>query len=227
MKTRILGILTVLVIVTTVLWLVILIPAQVSAPAVDVLHEKIAAMEPLGFVYYATYVNAALITIFDVALFAGLIQFCREEEPLWSTVAMAFLPIYGLGNLVAYLSQILVVPLLLRHYEAPGTRPVAEVLLGLILQDWPGSAVQALNGLSYAVLGIPSAIVGWILYRNVKGLRISGLLLIASGGLSFVALVGLATANYSLAAATLVSGAVFLAALVLMARFFLSASRKT
>jgi hypothetical protein len=225
MKTRSLGILTILVIVTTALWLVILIPTQISAPPVDVLHEKIAAMEPLDFVYYVTYVNAALITVFDVAMFAGLIQFCREEEPLWSTIAMAFLPIYGLGNLVAYLSQIFVVPLLLRHYEAPGARPVAEVLLGLTLQDWPGSAIQTLNGLSYGVLGIPSVIIGWIFTRKARGLRISGLLLIASGGLSFVALIGLATANYELAAATLASGAVFLAALVPMAGFFLSASR--
>jgi hypothetical protein len=211
--------------VTTALWLVILIPTQISAPPVDVLHEKIAAMEPLDFVYYVTYVNAALITVFDVAMFAGLIQFCREEEPLWSTIAMAFLPIYGLGNLVAYLSQIFVVPLLLRQYEAPGARPVAEVLLGLTLQDWPGSAIQTLNGLSYGVLGIPSVIIGWIFTRKARGLRISGLLLIASGGLSFVALIGLATANYELAAATLASGAVFLAALVPMAGFFLSASR--
>jgi hypothetical protein len=225
MEARTLGILTTLVMVTTVLWLVILIPAQVSAPAVDVLHEKIAAMEPLGATYYVTYVNAALITVFDVAMFAGLIKFCRKEEPLWTTIAMAFLPIYGFGNLIAYLSQIFVVPLLLRHYEAPGTRAIAEVLLGLTLQDWPGSAIQALNGLSYAVLGIPSLILGWIFYQKVKGLRISGLLLIASGLLSFVALLGLATANYGLASATLASGAVFLAALVPMARFFLKAGR--
>ena len=226
MNIRAMGILTVLVIVTTLIWLIILIPAQASAPRVDVLHEKIAAMEPLGFVHYVTYINAALITIFDVAMFAGLITFCRKEEPMWTTVAMAFLPIYGLGNLIAYLSQIFVVPLLLRHYEAPGTRAFAEVLLGLTIQDWPGSAIQGLNGLSYAMLGIPSIIVGWIFYRKAKGLRISGLLLIASGVLSFLALIGLLAANYELAAATLASGAVFLAALVPIARFFLKSSHE-
>lgn len=225
MDTRILGILTVLVIATTALWLAILIPSQVSAPAVDVLHEKIAAMEPLGIIYYLTYVNAALITVFDVALLAGLVRFCRKEAPLWSNIAMAFVPIYGLGNLIAYLSQIFLVPLLLRHYEAPGTRAIAEVFLGLTLQDWPGSAIQALNGLSYAVLGIPSIILGWIFYRKFRRLRFSGLLFIVSGVLSFVAIVGLAVRNYALGATTLASGAVFLAALVPMSRFFLKADR--
>ncbi len=225
MEARTLGILSILVIVTTALWLIILIPSQVTAPTVDVLHEKIAAIEPLGIIHYANYVNAALITVFDVAMFAGLIKFCRKEAPLWSSIAIAFVPIYGLGNLIAYLSQIFVVPLLLRHYKAPGTRAIAEVLLGLTLQDWPGSAIQALNGFSYAVLGIPSIILGWIFFRKAKGLRISGLLLMASGMFSFVAVLGLAVRNYALATATLVSGAIFLAALLPMARFFLKAGR--
>jgi hypothetical protein len=221
MKTRSLGMLTIAVVVTTAIWALLLIMSQLSAPPANTLHEKIVSLKEAGFVYYFNYFNAAFITLFDVAMFAGLYLYCRNYDPFWASIGVTFVPIYGLGNLIAYLSQIFVIPDLIELYQDPGTAQIAQILLGFSIQDWTGSAIQALNGLSYAVLGIPSIIFAVIMYRREYSLRIGSVLLALSGGLSFLAFIGLAVSSATLANATLLSGFVFLMALVQIGLHFL------
>jgi len=221
MNTRALGILTVAVIVTTTIWAAIVIPDAASAGPVDTLPKAIESLGDLDFLFYFNYVNAALITLLDVAMFAGFYLYCRDHDRFWSTVAVAFVPIYGLGNLMAYLSQVFVVPRLLELYQMAETRQMGEVLLGLTLHAWPGSAVGALNALSYAILGIPSIILGVMMVRKERKLRFGGLLLAISGVLSLIAVIGVVVSSPALAAATLVSGFVFLIGLIPIGVFFL------
>jgi hypothetical protein len=213
--------LTIAVVATTAIWVLLLIISQASSPPAHTLHEKIVSLEGVGFLYYFNYFNAAFITLFDVAVFAGLYLYCRNYDPFWSAIGVAFVPIYGLGNLISYLSQIFVVPDLVDLYQAPEAAQIAQILLGFVIQDWSGSAIQALNGLSYAVLGIPSIIFAVIIYRRERGLRAGGVLLAISGGLSFVAFIGLAISSSILADVTLLSGFVFLIALIQIGTFFL------
>ena len=218
MNTRTLGLLTAILIVVTVIWVGTTIATEATAPATDTLADKIASLDSPGALYYVTYVNAALITVFAVAVFAGLYPVTRSRSPLWAVIAVAFVPIYGFGNLVAYLSQIFVVPHLLELHRSPETMATAQVLLGLSLQTWPTSAIAALNLGSYAVLSIPSIIYGVVLAREeIRGLRIAGWLLGISGVLSVLALIGVALNNAALRAMTLLGGAVFLFALIFMA----------
>ena len=209
------------VIVTTTIWAAIVIPDAASAGPVDTLPKAIESLGDLDFLFYFNYVNAALITLLDVAMFAGFYLYCRDHDRFWSTVAVAFVPIYGLGNLMAYLSQIFVVPRLLDVYQVADTRQMGETLLGLTLHAWPGSAVGALNALSYAILGIPSIILGVMIVRKERKLRFGGVLLAISGVLSLIAVIGVAVSSPALAAATLVSGLIFLVGLIPIGVFFL------
>lgn len=217
MRQHALGWLTIAVIVTTVVWVVLLIIGQTTSAPAATLIDKITALIPLNTVFYVNYANAALITLLNVALFAGLYLLCREASPLWAVVGLAFVPMYGLSNLVAYLSQIFVVPSLLILYQAPETTSVATVLLDLTLQDWPGSAVAALNLGAYALLGIPSLLYGGLLARISTQLRVGGALLALSGALSIVAFTGVALESAVLSAFSLASGFIFLLALISIA----------
>jgi len=218
------GLLTLAVALTTALWAGLMVATQATAEPVTTLEAKITSLGTLDFWFYLNYVNAALITLLTVATLAGFYLYCRDGDVLWATIGLAFVPIYGMGNLVAYLSQVFVVPGLLELYRAPETTTIAQTLLGLTIQDWPGSAIAALNGLSYAVLGIPSIIFAALMFYKSRGLRAGSALLALSGALSIVALTGVALENPTLSALTLVSGFAYLLALLLIGRFFLRQS---
>jgi hypothetical protein len=80
MKTRIIGVLTLAVAITTLIWGVITVSSAVTAPAVTTLEEKIEAMGNLDFLFYFNYVNAAFITLLSVAMLKK--QNCGQQLPL-------------------------------------------------------------------------------------------------------------------------------------------------
>jgi hypothetical protein len=127
----------------------------------------------------------------------------------------AFVPIYGLLNLFAYLSQITIVP------RMAALQPVPDLLLAQMVQAWPGSAVNVLNNLGYAVLGVPSIIFGLLLGRETPSLRLAGILLALSGVASIVGIAGIAARSAALALGSIVGGVLFLIALIPMTRVWL------
>jgi hypothetical protein len=221
MRTRATGILTLATMITTAIWAAIMVIDGATAEPITTLAEKIDSLGKPEFLFTFNYVNATLITLLDVAMFTAFYLYCRDDERFWSTVAAAFIPIYGLGNLMAYLSQVFVVPRLLALYRVAETASTAEVLLGLTLHTWPGSVIEALNGLSYAILGIPSIILGVLMYRKAKGLRVGSVLLALSGVLSITAFVGVGLGSAVLAGASPFNGLVFMVSLILIGVFFL------
>lgn len=226
MRIRATGILTLLTAVTSWIWGVLMFMDQATAVTGSTISETIDIMgSGLGFLHYVNYTNAALITLFDVVMFAAFYFYCREDEPFWSLIALVFIPIYGLGNLVSYLTQVLVVPGLLDLAQVAATRPTAEVLLGLMLHTWPGSAIGWLNSLSYAILGIPSIILGVLMYRKARGLRVGSVLLIVSGVLCIVGLLASAAHIPVLDSGVVYGGFVFMVSLVALAWFFMRQSK--
>lgn len=216
MPQRTLGILSLITAAVTVLWLVFTIAGVATSPPTPTLGDKIFAIQSGMLLHVLTYINAALITLAAVLTFCALYFFCREQGPFWALVGLVFVPIYGLANLVAYLAQIFVVPGLIAMASDPASRSTAYTLLSMTLHTWPGSAVLFLNQLAYAVLGIPSIIYGLQMGQVEGGLKLSGWLLAASGVLSMLAFIGLGFNSPVLMNLTLVSGVVFLAALILM-----------
>jgi hypothetical protein len=221
MKTRTLGILTLLVALTTMLWVALVIMIEMQKGPAQTLAAEIAFIESHWGLFNLNYVNAGLITLFTVAMLAGYVHYCWDNDRLWALIAMVFLPLYGLADLVAYLSQVFVVPSLLAAYHQPSSAAFAEILLALTLHTWPGSVVGFINALAYAALGIPSLILGVLLFRKARRLRPGGMLLAVSGVLSIVALIGVGVGSALLSSLVMLSGFLFLIALVPLAIFFL------
>ncbi|MEJ2710214.1 MAG: hypothetical protein P8074_21570 [Anaerolineales bacterium] len=223
MKTRPLSILTSAVTITTAVWVALTIYRQATLPPINTLADQIAFIEGQFGLFKLNYINAALITLANAALFAGLYVYCRDESPIWAAVGLVFVPMYAFGNLVVYLSQVFVVPELLALYHDPANSIVAQNFLAMTLQEWSGAAAEFVNLLSYALLGISSIVMGLLLKRKAAGLRAGSLLLAISGVLSILSLVGLGTGSALLASMVMVSGLIFLVAVVLLAAYFLHA----
>jgi len=114
------GMLSLTALVLTVIWLVLLVYGMVRIGPAVTLAEAMAVANKLDSLFYVTYINAALITIAVTALFAGLYVCYRQIAPLWSAVALIFVPPYTLLNLFVYLSQVTIIPRLLSiNHAAP------------------------------------------------------------------------------------------------------------
>lgn len=224
MRTRTIGILTWVVAGLTALWVGIMVFRSSITPPAKSLVEQIAIIETHPILTMVNYTNAALITFATVAMLAGFYVYTQLEEPLWSAVALVFIPIYGLANGLVYLSQVFVVPVLLNLYHNPQTTELAEFFLRLIMHEWSGSVVSFVNSFAYTMLGIASIILGTLMYRKLAILRLGSALLIFSGMLAIVAFVGYGIGNQLIANLTLVSGGVYLLALVFLGWRFLQLS---
>jgi hypothetical protein len=117
-------------------------------------------------------------------------------------------------NLVVYLSQLTVVPALLTAHQQASYQAAAALLLQQTIQMWPGSGVSFLNSLGYAILGIPSIILGAILLWRRGSLRLAGALLALNGIACLVGLVGMLTSSELLGNGSLVGGSLYLLALI-------------
>jgi len=216
-----LGLIALISLVVTVIWLALFVAVTATEGAIESAEEALASVSSLSLLHYATYVNAALITVTATMLFAGLAVVCWSEDRLWTAMASGFVPIYGLLNLFAYVSQITIVPRL----AALG--PAVDPLLAQLVQAWPASMVNVLNNLGYAVLGIPSIIFGVLLPRTDGSLRAAGTLLAASGAASLIGIIGIASASDVLSFGSIVSGVLFLGALAPMSLVWLRGGAET
>ena len=128
-------------------------------------------------------------------------------------MALVFVPMYGTLNLFNYLSQVTLVPTLVEAASDPEFSATAQLLLQLSIQLWPSSTVAFFNNLAYAILGIPSIIFGWALFRGNRALRIAGWLLAISGIASLFWIVGFISGSKLLSMGTLIGGVIFWLAL--------------
>ncbi len=150
MKTRFLGILSLLTLLFTAVWLALLIASAIGQGPVSTFEQALAGVARLDAMFYLTHINATFITIFATLLFAGLYVYCRPYLPDWAGVmGIVFVPVYSTMNLFAYLSQITLVPNLLKLQQMAEYRVAASLMLRLTIQQWPGSTVWVFNNLAY------------------------------------------------------------------------------
>jgi hypothetical protein len=205
---RLLGTVSLICLIETVLWLILLIYGTVTQGTVETLDQALASVADLGPLHTLTYANATLITISATMLFAGLTVRCGQDAPLWAAMGAAFVPVYCLLNLFAYLSQITIVPRLV------ALRPASDPVLAQMIQAWPGSTVNVVNNLGYAVLGIPSIIFGLLLIGKRAPLPLAGILLALSGAASILGIIGIVAGSAVLGLGSIVGGMLFLGALI-------------
>ena len=227
MKTRMLGILSLICLVLTTTWLALLIATMARSEPVETFEQALAFVARLDGLFYLTYINATLITLCATMLFAGFYIYFRPSAPEWSIIGLVFVPVYSALNLFSYLSQITIIPRLLAFQQMSEYRIASNLLLGQLIQQWPDSAVAFFNNLSYAILGFPSIIFGTLLVKqgagSLKGRskQIAGRLLALNGVFCFIGVIGLAMRNELLQWGSAAGGVLFLLALIPLTSTFL------
>jgi hypothetical protein len=199
--------------VLTALWVGLLIADMTSAGPLETFEQVAAHASRLHGLFYATYLNAALLTVAAVAFFAALHAWLKPQAPDWTVIGLVFVSIYGALNLIAYLSQVTLVPALFNLQTDPRYADTVDLLLHLTLQAWPASTMAFFNGLAYAILGIPSILFGLLLWKYHGALRWGGLLLALNGAACILGVVGFLTGNALLSQGVMVGGILFLAAM--------------
>lgn len=214
MKTKSLGILSLVTLILTTLWLVLFISSMISGGPVETFEQALAYAARLDAMFCLNYANVTLLTVCATMLMAGLYAYCRPSLPEWSaTTGLVFVPVYCTLNLFAYLSQITVVPRLLEYQQAAEYKAVSTMLLRQMIQAWPGSAVGVFNNLAYAIVGIPSIIFGMALCKHGKAMRVAGILLALNGVACIVGMVGVVLGNTLIGMGSVIGGGLFFLAL--------------
>jgi hypothetical protein len=221
MKNRTIGWLSLVSLVVSLAWLVLLIVSMSTAGRLDTFEQVLAYVSRQDALYTLTYANASLIPILVSALFAMLYLYLRRNAPGWAFVGIIFVPVYATFSFIAYVSQLSVVPTLLELSKHPQLQAGATLALRMTIQQWNGSAVWVFNNLAYAVLGIPSLIFGALMYQGNHKLRWAGALLALNGIACILGMFGILAKSAWLSGASVLGGVFFILALIPMSRAFL------
>ncbi len=221
MHSKLVGVLSLIALVLTLFWAVMIIWGLARGDVVETFDQALEYAQDRGALYQLTYVDAVLITVAVTMLFGALYATFRPVAPAWSAIGIVFIPVYSAFNLFVYASQITVVPQLVELRSTSGSGAEVDVLLGQMVQAWPGSAIGILNGLAYAVVGIPSVIFGLLLMRGDAMMRAAGALLVLNAIACFAGPIGLVTGIPALELGTVIGGFLFLLALVPLSVAFL------
>jgi hypothetical protein len=200
------------------LWLTLFIAGMAISGPVETMSEAVESVVEPGALYTLTYLNAALVTLTATAFFGGLYLYCSPYAPVWSMAGLLFVPVYATLNLFAYLSQVTIVPMLVDRVVASGE---GILLLAQLVQQWPGSLANIVNNTGYAVLAVPSIVYGVMLMNARPPMRLGGIMLGLSGLASLIGLAGIMAKSVTLGAGSVVSGGLFLLALIPLSWGFL------
>jgi hypothetical protein len=221
MKSRLAGSLSLLTLVLTVVWLVLLIADKAASGPLDTYKQVLTHVSQLNALFYITYLNGALITLAASLLFAVLYVYLKPYSAVLAMMGLVFVPVYAVINLAVYLSQISIVPALIILQKQPELTAGAAVFLHEMIQQWPASGAAFFNNLAFAVLGIPSILYGYLLTVRGGELKWGGLLLALNGAACILGAAGSLLGSRLLASGSLVGGVLFLAALIPMSAAFL------
>lgn len=201
-------------------WIALLIISTANRGQITSLDGLIGALSHPDLFNYLNYVCVALLTLAVTALFTGLYAYCRATDRELALAGLIFVPVYCAFNLIAYLSQITLVPALIAAYQRPEERAIARLLLEQAIQFWPGSAIMVLNNLAYALLGVSSMVFGLLLIRRGKMAKIAGWLLILNAVTCILGFLGILGGIGPLQIGSMVGGVLFTLALVPLTLMF-------
>ena len=90
MKPRFLGILLLICLAGSILWLALMIAGMTGAGSLDSFEQLLAYVSKLDALYYLSYLNAAfLVTIPAILLMSGLYVYCKPVSSAWMVLACA------------------------------------------------------------------------------------------------------------------------------------------
>jgi hypothetical protein len=191
----------------TLLWVILMILGEALNGPVATLEDAIQRVQSINFLHVLTYANAAALTAVAVLLYFAFYQYLKSDYTLLSALGLVFVPLYGIFNLLVYLSQITIVPLLATR-SAPA--------LANWLQIWPQSPIAILNQVAYTLLGIASILFGIAFIRKDPAVRMAAWLLILNGAACILGLFGVLMDNPLLGMGSLIGGVLFLAGVAIL-----------
>ena len=221
MPKRLIGVLALVSFVLTLLWLVFMLTGVANYGIQDKFDELLSILSKEGDLFYLTYINATLITVSVTLLFASLFVYCKAKSLVWAVIALVFVPVYSILNLISYFSQVTLVPYLLNLSNNPNFTNASELLLRLSVQQWPQSFIWFTNNLAYAILGIPSVVFGIILIHDKTLLKIAGVMFSLNGIACIIGVVGILMHNGVMSMGSAVGGAIYLVSLIPLSIGFL------
>lgn len=203
---------SIILLVQTIVWLVFtgLSMSQVESTWTNIDYVNWAANPDIFFT--GNYINATLLTITAVALYVFLYGFLKNKYENYAMLGLVFIPIYGILNIICYSIQISVVPLIASSsLESPDKIYFASQFI----QANSKSIIGFVNGMAYAILGIPSMIYGFLMFKESK--KISGVLITLNGIFCIIGIVGYTINNSILSMGVMIGGIVFMGSLVALA----------
>jgi hypothetical protein len=182
MKNKVLGFFILLDLVLIAMFLATFLALNAIKGPIETYEQALDfATERHWLFYDFIYINSILLTLVGITIYAGLYVLLQRVDPLWATIGLVFVPLYGIIALCSYLSQLVVIPGLIEMLAKPEYEAPATVLLQQLIQIWPKSSLQQIDQFSYAISGITGIIYGLLLYRLGKPMRLAGGLFALSG----------------------------------------------
>ena len=222
MKSRQISIISIILAILTGIWILcmILLMKQ-QGSVIATFKDAYDFVKDPGGLFYLTYLNVVVLTIFDVVLFGMLYLYFKPSYPVMSFCGVLFVPVYAAYNMFVYISQVSVVQQIISVYEGQVSDEVMQILLGQFIQLWEHSTMAFINNFAYAILGIPSVLFGIAIYRMKPGLnRATGFLLILSAFACLLGIVGIITGNHVLSHGSAIGGGLFFLSLIGMTIIF-------
>jgi len=195
----------------TILWVVLTVISMSGTDPLWSEKQYLHWVADPDIYYTLNYINVTLLTIVVVVLYYYLFNYLKVLKRRLTLAAFLLVPVYGALNLFSYSIQIFFVPDLARTaLEAQGDIARAAALV----QANSNSLVGMLNGIAYAVLGIPSIVYGFMLYRDHR--NYSGIFLLLDGVFCLIGLMGYLTDHALLSMGIMLGGIFFLFSLLFM-----------
>lgn len=204
-------IVSILLLIQTVVWLILTIISMSDIKSNWTTADYVKWVSNPNIFFKYNYINATILTFTAIILFTLIFNLFHQKYKNLSSIAFVFVPIYGLINIVCYSIQITIVPLISKYAIND-----LEVLFlsSQLIQANNQTLVGYLNGLAYAILGIPSIIFGLLLIKKQK--RFTGAFLSLSGFMSIIGIIGFMMKNIILSSGIMIGGIVFLLSLIFM-----------
>ncbi len=178
-------------------------------------EEAVGQVEDAGALHYLTYANAVVITLTAAASLGGLFRYLRSERPGISSFWLALVWAYCAMNVFVYGSQ-LALPSLSMRGEALRLAP--------FVHNHRGSLASRMNAGAYALVGIPSVVLGLPLLGRGAVENIGGVALVSSAAADAVGFAGALTGNEKAGFGLIVGAAFFLVAIAALAVMFFAAN---
>jgi hypothetical protein len=155
------------------------------------IEEAVLSVKNPGWLFYLNYGNAMILTLLITAFFAGLYHLVNTTEPELAVSGMVFIPVYCVLNFFIYASQITVIPNLMAASALEAGHFPINIIIGQMVQAWPGSSIAIFNNLAYAILAIPSLTFGFALIQRLGSAVPGGWFLIFNGIASIIGGLGI------------------------------------